>query len=192
MALKRIALHPDREVWERQPGESAKAFGRFSLFLDTTPSQRSYSEIAASYGCSVSVIQKQAAVHLWQERVAAYDAERSRQRRERIRERDEELCRILMDLARATSTLVARTIQHIAETREPLDAHIVPRWVEAIERMRRIALDQPDKVLMEVTGKDGGPIEISEFEGLSEEEKRLRAQEMAEGVLRLYQGGKSG
>lgn len=189
MAYRNLTLHPNRDMWERQPDESAKAHARFSTYRDTKPSERSYRQVAESYGCSAVTIEKQAAAHHWQDRVAAFDAAEQATRRARIRERDEELCRAQMDIARVASVIAVKSVKHIAESNEPLDPNTLPRWIEMIERLRRIALDEPDQII-EITGAGGGPLQVEgRFEGLTEEQRVEAYNDAARGWLRVVEGG---
>lgn len=191
MGFMWLALATDRDPWERQPGETHKMYGRFETYRDLPPSERSYKTVAKSYGTSLVTIQKQGSSHRWQERVAAWDNHDNAMRRAKLRERDTELCRAQMEIARAASAIAVKTIQSMAENGETLDATTLPRWVEMIERLRRIALDQPDQVV-QLTGPDGGPVQLdARFENLSEEQRRERFREVAEGWLRVIEGGKA-
>ena len=189
MAYRPLTLHPGRDPWDRQPDESAKAHARFITYRDTKPTERSYRAVAESYGCSLVTIEKQASAHRWQDRVAAYDTHEARTRRARMHERDEELCRAQMDIARTASAVAIKSVRDIAESGQLLDPAVLPKWVEMIERLRRVALDAPDQVV-EITGADGGPVQVEgRFSGLSESERIEAYNEAARGWMRVIEGG---
>lgn len=189
MAHSPLTLRPGRDLWDRQPGESAKAHARFSTYRDTKPAERSYRLVAESYGVALVTINKQATAHRWQERVAAFDAHEDNLRRIRLRERDEELCRAQMDIARTASAIAIKSVRQIAETGELLDPVVLPKWVEMIERLRRVALDAPDQIV-EITGADGGPVQVEgRFAEMTEPERIEAYNEAARGWMRVIEGG---
>lgn len=147
--------------------------------------------MSESYRLAEITIRKQAEAHRWDERVAAWDAEQSRRHQARIAHQAERLARAQVDVALAMTNAVARSVQHILQSGVPLDPSNAARWLDIAARVGRMAQQQPEQVVA-VTGPSGGPVEIAEFEGLTPEEKRARATEMAEGVLRLYEGGREG
>ena len=60
-------------AWERQGGESAKAFAAFIVYRDMG-SKRSLREVGQKLGKSSALIERWAALWGWGERVAAFDA----------------------------------------------------------------------------------------------------------------------
>ena len=58
------------ELWERQTGESAKAFEAFVVYRDME--NRSYRGVGQELGKSKTQIEKWARKHFWQERILAY------------------------------------------------------------------------------------------------------------------------
>lgn len=68
--------------WDRQPGESAKAFEAFTLYRDLGPS-RSAREVATGLRKSVTLISRWCTAYGWVERGAQWDEEADRRQRER-------------------------------------------------------------------------------------------------------------
>lgn len=64
----------EAKPWERQEGESAKAFEAFSIYLDMGAS-RSVRAVAQKCSKSASLMMRWSATHKWVERAAAHDAE---------------------------------------------------------------------------------------------------------------------
>jgi hypothetical protein len=81
------------EAWERQPGESAKAFAAFSAYRDTAPSKRSTRGLAVDLGKSYAIVARWSRTWGWGARSAAYDAHldrrRVQERLEKARDLDE-------------------------------------------------------------------------------------------------------
>lgn len=190
MAFRPITLHPNRDPWDQQPGETPKLHARFVTYRDEIDHPRKYRMVAERYGVSLQTIEKQAVAHRWQDRAAAFDENESRIRRERIRMKAAKLSDRQMDIALGMVQAVGQSVHYVLQNRLMLEAADAAKWLDIATKVAKIAEGQPERTLA-VTGKDGGPIEIEEFQGLSPEQQRLRAQEMAQGVLRLYEGGKA-
>ncbi len=78
---------PDREPWERQPGETSKAYAAFCIYRNMGPRQRSLIETARCWYADksrtrVGVIERWSAGHNWVERCKAYDEFIDEQRRQ--------------------------------------------------------------------------------------------------------------
>lgn len=69
--------------WEKQYGESAKAFGAFTVYRDLAPADRSLREVGIRLKRSSSMIERWSAAFQWVRRVGAWDSEVDRIRRER-------------------------------------------------------------------------------------------------------------
>src|SRR5437588_9523210 len=69
-------------MWERQTGESSKAFEAFALYRDGG-SERSYARVARELGKSLTLINRWGIRRQWQARVLAYDDHLDERRRER-------------------------------------------------------------------------------------------------------------
>lgn len=71
---------PELKIWERQPGETEKAYSAFKIFLEME--DRSILKVAKWLSVTVQNIRKWANKYNWLERAAAYDSsivERTRQ-----------------------------------------------------------------------------------------------------------------
>lgn len=187
----RLNPTPGIPWWERQPHEPASAYSRFLVYVEMDKGNRTIQALAERVGAKINTVRQQAAAYKWTDRAAAYDAEQNRLRRDRVIEQETRLSRLTMDIALASAGVLARSVKAVAETGQPLDPNLMPKWAKMVDTLHRVATNGPDQRL-EITGAEGGPIQIAEFEGLSASERRERATEMAQGVLRLYQGGKTG
>ncbi|MCC8157477.1 MAG: hypothetical protein LIO54_09415 [Oscillospiraceae bacterium] len=67
--------------WERQEGESEKAFEAFAIYRDmpTNGENRSIRAVGQKLGKSRAIIERWSASNNWQERVKAYDADLEKQ-----------------------------------------------------------------------------------------------------------------
>lgn len=178
------------DPWDLQPGEPEKQFARFNDYLDQPSGKRTFKAVADMHDVDPSTIAEIAQKHRWRERAAQYDAHLAQERRAAILYREIELAEQQMELAGIATEVLRHSIQSIQESGAVLDPKDMPHWARMVEIFRRIALDQPDQVV-EITGADGGPIQVAEFVGLSRDQVRDRASEMARSVLRVFEGGKS-
>jgi len=188
--MARLTGPYEGDPWDRQPEESEKLFARFNNYLDQPPGKRTFTAVAEKHGLEPSTVAEAADRYRWRERAAHYDAHRMRERRAVIAQQEIMLAEQQMVLAGEATEVLRHSIQSIQESGAVLDPKDVPQWARMVETFRRIALDNPDQVV-EITGTDGGPIQVEEFEGLSHDQMRDRASEMARSVLRVFEGGKS-
>ncbi|QYN17594.1 hypothetical protein [Amycolatopsis sp. DSM 110486] len=177
------------DPWERQPGETEKQFGRFTVYIETPAGQRSFAAIARAHDVERSTIQTVAEAFRWRDRAALYDNHRNKVRRDAVMQRDIALAERVMVLAEAAAGVLQRTIGAVLSSGEPLDPKLAPAWAKMLETFRDIALNRPDQII-EVAAVNGGG-EIRELEGLSPEQRRDRVSEMARSVLRVIEGGKA-
>lgn len=189
-AYTRLVPTPGIPWWEKQPGETDKAYSKFIRYREMPVGERSFPKLAEIINANLGTLRNQASAYRWDDRATAWDQEQARLRRAKLEDQTIRLARLHLETALASTGVLARSVKAIADSQEPLPPELMPRWANMIETLRRMALDAPD-ARIEVSGPGGEPIQIAEFEGLTASERRNRAREMAEGVLRLYQGGKS-
>src|SRR5690606_9710085 len=167
---------------------------RFCAYRDMRPSQRSLGKVAERFGVSLRLTEEQSVKHQWVERARQYDAHQDVQRRQRNAERDKILSEINMSSAVAAAEVTKRSIEYVRESGVVLEPGDLKAWVAMMLDLRRAAMEQPDHVV-QLKGSDDEPlqVEVAEFAGLTPEAKRQRAQEIVEGVQRLYaiDGGKT-
>lgn len=60
------------QLWQRQPGESAKAYNAFRIYRDLAE-QRTFAKVGKELGCSSTNIERWAARWCWTQRVYEYD-----------------------------------------------------------------------------------------------------------------------
>ncbi len=188
MSMNRMPGPYVGDPWDRQPEESDTQFARFNTYLDQEPGKRSYRAVADHYGVDLRTISSAADRYRWKERAALYDAHRVKQRRDHIAAQEIALAEQQMNLARAATQVLSRSVAAVMQSGALLDPKDMPAWARMIDVMRRMALDRPDQIV-EVNAN--GFEQISEFEGLSPEQMQERAAEMANSVLRVINGGKA-
>lgn len=154
------------EQWERQPTETAVAYSNFSVYRDLGPA-RSLRKAASELGKSRKTLDEQSAVHRWVARAEAWDRAQEIERRALQRQAAIESAERHSAVANAMlGKVISRLGQLDVATLSPRD---LAHWVEVAVKVQRLALGEPERY--EVTGKDGGPIEVAH---LSDEERKER------------------
>lgn len=146
---KPSGLHlPD--PWERQEGETPKAYAAFCVYRDLGPS-RSCRETAEKLGKSQKNIQLFSAKNHWVERAAKWDEEQDRiARQEQIKE-IKKMRKRHADLATAMLIKAAKALQRIPD--DEIRASDVSRMVDTASRLERISRGDSETVVEE---RDGG------------------------------------
>jgi hypothetical protein len=120
MSVSEVAILDDREPWERQPGETAKAFLAFAVYRDMLDGRtiaktaEALTETSAGEGRTpeqvASVLRQWAVKHDWQRRAELYDVWRDRRYLER---RESERERLLDELGQVGGTLIGAGITRL-------------------------------------------------------------------------------
>lgn len=144
------------ELWERQAGESAKAFAGFAHYRDSGPARslrRTHKEVGASF----QTVSRWSVGFRWVARVEAWDAEQDRQWRV-----DQTVARRRM--ADRHARIAGGVLNKVIERLQALDASALsPRdliaWLDTATKVERLALGEPER--LELTGRDGEAIQVS-------------------------------
>lgn len=139
------------EPWERQPGESAKAFVSFAAYRDLGPLHRSQAKTHEITGANRRTIEMWSKKYEWQKRVSAWDAEVDRQRRIKNLE-DIEAMRD--EHAKIAKSMLVKSAQALVKI--PIDeikASDISRMVEVASKLERISRGDVGEVVEE---RDGG------------------------------------
>ena len=141
--------------WEKQPGETAKAYAAFLLYRDLPAVDRS---VAAAWGRKKGRkrVERWCTAHDWVNRAALNDADLASRRRERMAKEMERAQDDMFTLARAALAKVAERIKGVNP--EELAAGQIPAALRTLFELELKALGYEDRV--ELTGKDGGPVKV--------------------------------
>ncbi len=86
-------LAPDRDPWERQPREGARAYAMFTTYRDLGPLERSLQEVSRRVGRSRQFVGRLSVRWQWVFRAEQWDAHQERLRQETLRREQEEMLR---------------------------------------------------------------------------------------------------
>lgn len=162
------------QPWERQPGETSKAYAAFCRYRDMDPGKRSLAAVApkARNGQgkrnAPGQITEWSTEHDWVARAAAYDDHMDELVRAKLEKQRLDMAERQADVARAMIEKARERIKNIdLEDMSPQD---VARWVDVATKTERLALGEPtDNVREEVHGSiDLGVVEQYTAEELQE------------------------
>lgn len=136
--------------WERQPGETIKAFEAFSVYRDLGVN-RSIEKAGKALGKSRVTLEPWSAKFLWVKRAAAWDAEQDRVARQAQLDEIKKMRKRHASLASAMLVKAAKALQRIPE--DEIKAGDVSRMVETAAKLERISRGDVGDVVEE---RDGG------------------------------------
>ena len=151
----------DRKPWERQPGETAKAYAAFGLYLDIPPLDRSVRAAVESFRKKGGKTSERnwetwASRYNWRNRAAEHDSDLASRRRERMAKELERAQDNAVVLTRAFNFKIAERIKGMDP--EDLTAGQIPAALKTLFELEFKALGYEDRVAL--TGKDGGPVKV--------------------------------
>ena len=144
--------------WQRQPGETARAFYAFTLYRDMPPKERSLRRVAEALGYIRAMqglrrppvpgrIVAWSQRFAWVERAAAWDAEKERL----AREAEAEAIKTMRERhAREAVALQERALQRLRDMRpEELSPRDVLAFLVEAARLERLSRGEPETVTEE-------------------------------------------
>lgn len=150
-----MSTDPDALPWERQKGESAQAFEAFQLYRDAG-ADRAVRAVARTLGKSGTLIAGWSSKKAWVARCRAFDADQDKRARAAADRAREDMARRHAQLAVGMQTKAVARIAGIKA--EDLTPREVSEWVKTAVAIERAARGEADR--HEVTGRDGGPVQI--------------------------------
>ncbi len=142
------------DPWERQKGESRKAFAAFVVYRDMGES-RSTEKVGKEGGKSWGLIQRWCTRWHWVDRCASYDDYFDRQQRNAREQEIIEMNRRHVTIARG---LLARVTARLAKmNEEEIGVQSLAPLLRSAAEVERRGMGVSDRV--EVTGAEGGPIQ---------------------------------
>ena len=153
----------DRKPWERQQGETAKAFHAFEHLRTLSALDRSIpaARAACRSQCGISPASSRqwhgwSTKYQWFNRAVEHDSDLASQRRERMAKELDRAQDDAVVLIRAALAKVAERIQGMDA--EDLAAGQIPAALRTLIELELKVLGYEDSVAL--TGKDGGPVKV--------------------------------
>ena len=148
----------DRNLWERQPGETAKAYAAFLLYRDLPAIDRSVEAAReGQYKDRKGTVRQWSGWSTrngWVNRAAEHDSDLASRRRERM---EKELDRAKDDAAVLIRALLGKVAERIQGMNAgELAAGQIPTALRTLIELELKVLGYEDRMVL--TGKDGGPV----------------------------------
>lgn len=145
---------PTIEPWERQAGESAKAFEAFAIYRDMGI-ERSVRKVAQRLNKSVALIAEWSSKKDWVERCRAWDAEQDRIARLEQIKSIKAMRNRHAGMAKAMIVKAGRALNRIPDDEiKPSD---ISRMIEVASKLERISRGDVGEVIEERSGGDAIP-----------------------------------
>lgn len=180
-----IRLDPDRDPWDKQPGESDRMYSRFRSFMELGRGRtlKQAAEILHTLGDQVShrVLQQYSYEKRWTERAEAFDRDQDRLEREKLLTLRREMLARHRKLAGGLMAKAVNRLQQLPVSElSPLD---VVRFVRAAAELELRALGEPERTVG-VSGPNGGPVLVDDFGQYTPAERRARLEQIATELAR--------
>lgn len=138
------------ELWERQQGETSKAYEAFCVYRDMG-ADRSLRKVVQQLNKNLTTIAEWSTKYEWVKRVAAWDAEQDRIARKAQVDEIKKMRTRHAKLAEAMLIKAAKALQRIPD--DEIKAVDVSRMVETASKLERISRGDVGEVIEE---RDGG------------------------------------
>lgn len=129
-ALEVAGAEPERDPWERQPGEGARAFAAFQVYRDMGPTERSLRQLVARRIAERKTIHRWSAQNGWVSRSAAYDAMLERARIQQRVSDVQEMESRHAQIAQAGLAALSMPLIALGRPRRVGDSQVVERLAE--------------------------------------------------------------
>lgn len=142
------------EPWERQQGESAKAFEAFCIYRDMGY-ERAQRKVAKELGKSNALISRWSSKYEWTKRCAAWDTEQDRLNRI---QQQKDIAKMRKTHAAIASSMLVKAAQALQKMQpEDIKPQDVARMVDIASKLERISRGDVGEVVEERKGEDAPP-----------------------------------
>ena len=148
----------ENKPWERQEGETARAYEAFSEYRDMG-ADRSLAKVGQKLGKSKAQMEKWSKKYSWVVRVEAWDIEQDRLIREELMKNIGAMRKRHADIAVAMLTKAAKALLKIPV--EEVKASDISRMVDVASKLERISRGDVGEVVEERQGESvGDPVQF--------------------------------
>lgn len=157
--------------WEKQKGESSKAFAAFAIYRDMGP-ERSTAKVAHACGKNKSLIDRWCKRDRWVERAIAWDMEQDRLKQQAMAEEIKAMAERHARLASAYLSKLVHRLQSIKP--EELSPRDMAQWLDVAVKVERLSRGaSTENVRAEHGGVGGRRIEVGVDGNESDEAGRV-------------------
>lgn len=146
------------DLWERQPGETARAFEAFATYRDMG-TERSLRKTGQALNKNLTTIAEWSSKYEWVKRVAAWDAEQDRIARA---EQVKEIKKMRKRHAALASTMLIKAATALQRLKDDeISASEISRMVDVASKLERISRGDVGEVVEERNGGEAlSPVQI--------------------------------
>lgn len=149
---------PKIEPWERQEGETARAFEAFCKYRDMGP-DRSLRKVVQALNKNLTTIAEWSSKYDWVKRVASWDAEQDRIARQQQLKEIKAMRNRHAGMAKAMIVKAGRALQKIPD--DEIKASDISRMIEVASKLERISRGDVGEVIEERNGGEAiSPVQI--------------------------------
>ena len=163
--------------WERQPGETAKAFYAFTFYRDLGPLERSITKVAQLYNAKKqlrALIARWSKKHSWVERAQAYDDHMDVLRRNQAEEEIQKMQKRHVTLSMALQQKAAEKIKDL-NGKDMKVPEAIKALVEGAKLERLARGETTEKVEAEISAKK--PLVVKMWQPKKEEDEDAKDQQ---------------
>jgi hypothetical protein len=135
-----------QHCWQRQPGESPKAFGAFVLFRNLDPKERSLQRVVRECNRSVSLIGRWSSRWEWVERAAQFDDYLEMRRIEARIEAKQRLDEEELTIIRAARMQAIKALTEMNPEQLAKDLKELRLWIMGLIDLERSIVGEPESV----------------------------------------------
>lgn len=128
------------ESWERQPGESAKAYEAFSIYRDMGM-DRAMSKVSKQLGKSIALMERWSVKYKWRERCFKYDRDLERTAQKEARKEYSKMVTRHVRIGMKLQTAALSSLETLLESKATLKPKDIKEFIELgteLERMNRV------------------------------------------------------
>jgi hypothetical protein len=135
-----------QHCWQRQPGETPKAFGAFVIYRNLDPKERSLKKVVWECNRSVSLIGRWSSQWGWVERAAEWDDYQEMRRLEARIEAKQRLDEEELRIIRAARMQVIKALTSMNPEQLAKDLKELRLWIMGLINLERSIVGEPESV----------------------------------------------
>ena len=142
------------EAWERQQGESTRAYEAFALYRDMG-ADRALRKVVQALNKNLTTIAEWSTKYEWVKRAAEWDAEQDRIARNAQIEEIKKMRKRHAEVANSMIIKAARALNRMKE--EDIRPADISRFIEVASKLERLSRGDTSEVIEERQGEDATP-----------------------------------
>lgn len=185
---KPITLSPDRDPWERQNGESARQYSRYTVFRDLGESRTLNDALEIINATSTTKLAKGSLhqlsfIYRWTERCESWDAKQAQAEQRRLISLRRDMIERHRRIATGLTGKAVAAMSKINLDKDALAPVDIVRFITLAADLERKALGEPTERVA-ISGPTGGPVQVEDLSRLSAEQRKARLGQIAAELAR--------